>query len=218
MKTLKFIFLFIPLALLIICCEDDGVNPVIKNNDNDSATVGVRKPNIYIYPSQTEDIKVEITFPQGGHFTESIPEYNSGWDVNVEPTGMIDDIYEFLYYECNIPDKFQREYGWNIKGNEAGDFFSNNMKEYGFNKKEISDFLEYWIPLLLPEKEYMVYPQLQNDIDFLIKLNVKPVPEVLFRLYYVIEEVEYKKDVLTPQIVKFSREGYVVAEWGGVLK
>ena len=107
-----------------------------------------RKPNIYIYPTQNMKLIVELIFPQGGSVIESIPFYNGIWDINVEPSGLINNQYTFLFYECKIPDNFQYEYGWQIEGNHLEGFFRNNLFETGFIETEINDFIEYWIPRL----------------------------------------------------------------------
>ena len=53
-------------------CKDSPTEPI----NEDTSQVVVKKPNIYIYPTEKINLAVNITFPLGGRVTESIPEYN----------------------------------------------------------------------------------------------------------------------------------------------
>ena len=69
------------------------------------------KPNIYIYPTEKMQLSVNLSFPQGGNIITSIPDYNTGWDVTVEPDGKIDDEYTYLFYESYQPSVWQTKAG-----------------------------------------------------------------------------------------------------------
>ena len=68
--------------------------------------------------------------------------------IKVKPNGKIDKKYDYLFYECEIPDFWQYHEGWIVKQDELSAFFEQNLKDYGFNDAEIEDFLEFWIPEL----------------------------------------------------------------------
>jgi hypothetical protein len=152
--------------------------------------VFVKKPNIYIYPKESTILDVSLEFPQGGKIVKSIPEYGDGWkNLTVEPNGMINDQYEFLFYESKQQDYCQYYNGWVIKRENLSTFFNDNMKATGFNEKEINDFIEYWIP----------------------RLTESP--------FYAINGLNYDNPKLTkPTIPQFNRDGFVVTEWGVILK
>ena len=126
--------------------------------------IEVYKPNIYIYPQKTINLCLNISFPFGGKITESIPVYNQGGGVSVDSSSRIDNKYDFLFYESLQPDKFQYKQGWCIAQSDLKSFFIRNMSLYNFSDNEIKDFLEYWIPKLILNKYYKIYPQ----ISFLI--------------------------------------------------
>ena len=151
------------------------------------------KPNIYIYPQEEIDLFVEITFPFGGSIIESIPEYGSGWHVNVNESGLISNTYDFLFYEAALPDRWQYDEGWCIAKDSLLDFFEMNLNAYNFSTKEINDFTEYWIPLLIGFNYYIIYPQTNITINELIELQFSKPPDNIGRLFYsIIGSNEYK--------------------------
>ena len=177
------------------------------------------KPNIYIYPEQTIDLDVSLDFPQGGEVTTSIPEYGAGWSVTVEPSGLIDGKYDYLFYEAQNPDMYQYDNGWVVSQDELESFFRDNLAQTCFIKKEIDDFVDYWIPLLRDYPYYAIYPQYSKDIDKMIRLGFSIQPDNVLRLFYSIKGLDSKNVSLpAPEIPQFARTGFVVAEWGVVIK
>ena len=177
------------------------------------------KPNIYLYPEETTELDVAIVFPHGGRVIASDPEYGDGWHVTVEPNGIIDGRYEFLFYESLQPDYGQYEAGWVVTQEQLESFFRNNMALTAFNQKEIDDFIEYWIPLLTEYPYYAIYPQYKDELEEMARLRFSTQPASLIRLIYSVRGL--KTDNLSlqePVIPPFSREGFTVAEWGVILK
>ncbi len=206
----------IPLLIfLIFSCKDNSTDPY---NDNDSTYVGDRKPNLYIYPEQTLSLSVKINFPNGGKVTESIPAYNNSWNITVTPNGQINDYYDYLFYECDVPDLTQKEYGWVIKTTELENFFANNLSLSGFSQKEVNDFIEYWIPLLTEHNYYAIYPQYKTQLNKMIEIEFSEIPDNFYRLHYVIIGRDNNKQLPAPQIESAIREKYYAVEWGVILK
>ena len=182
-------------------------------------TAVVRKPNIYLYPQRKCSVNVELDLPLGGSIVKSIPEYQNGWKVEVDPGGKINGEFDYLFYESSNPDKFQYSHGWIIGSNRLQIFFQKNLSDAGFNRKEINDFIEYWIPKLTDYRYYIIYPQHIRIIEQMIKLKVTSKPESILRYYYVIKGSNNKDvQINIPEISKFIRKGFTVTEWGVVLK
>ena len=177
----------------------------------------VYKPNIYLYPDKVLELCVSLNFPKGGHVVSSIPEYNKGWCISVEPSGKINNAYGYLFYESAQPNIWQNSEGWIISRPELSNFFNKNMQAYGFNSNEIHDFIEYWIPLLNTAKTYAVYPQANYTIDRVIELEFSVKPKNVNRLFYVIKGVNEEFMLNEPEIVSFNKNGFYVNEWGVVL-
>lgn len=178
------------------------------------------KPNIYIYPQQQMNLDVNISFPHGGEVTTSIPEYSSGWnDLDIDPSGKINDEFTFLFYESQNPDLCQYNKGWIIAQDDLEFFFIKNMVETGFEGQEITDFTDYWIPLLKNYPYYVIYPQYNEQLDRMIQLNFSQKPDNILRLIYTLKGLQDNDLVLQePEIPEFKREGFVVVEWGVIRK
>jgi hypothetical protein len=185
----------------------------------DTSHVIVRKPNIYLYPQTTRSLSVTLEFPLGGSVLQSIPLYSGGWNVSVEPSGKIDQKYDYLFYESKNPDTFQYTSGWIVSRDTLTSFFSNNLLFAGFSQREKSDFIEYWIPRLVEYPYYIIYPQFADEIGKVIRLKISEQPDNMLRLFYVIQGTNDSGKMLpTPPIPQFERNGFVVTEWGVILK
>lgn len=207
------IFLIFIALLLQNCNPDPDFDPIKGPKGRP-----VYKPNVYIYPETNIDLSVNIEFPLGGEIIASIPEYGTGWMVNVDSNGLIDNKYSYLFYESIQPDVWQNVTGWNVKQAELKSFFEGNLKAYGFIEPEIKDFTEYWIPRLNEFKYYNIYPQTEETIERAVLLNLSEKPDHILRLYYLIEGCNKRIDKISePEIKAFQRSGFVVTEWGVVL-
>ena len=181
--------------------------------------VVVKKPNIYLYPQTTRSLSVALEFPMGGSVLQSIPLYSDGWNVSVEPSGKIDQKYDYLFYESKNPDTFQYTSGWIVSRDTLTSFFSNNLLLAGFSQREKSDFIEYWIPRLVGYPYYIIYPQFADEIGKVIRLKISEQPDNMLRLFYVIQGTNDSEKMLpVPSIPQFERNGFVVTEWGVILK
>lgn len=179
----------------------------------------VYKPNIYIYPEEEADVSIRLSFPLGGGLVTSIPDYGAGWDVRVDTAGLIDNKYSYLFYESSQPDVWQQNDGWLIPSSKLEPFFRQNMAEYGFCRREIDDFVEYWVPRLKDYPLYLICPQTKRIIDEVIQLDISPQPDNILRLFYVIKGQNHLHERLRePAIEHFKRDGYYVTEWGVILK
>ena len=187
----------------------------------DTCGIVAYKPNIYLYPTEKSKISVKLNFPHGGKIITSIPIYGTGWEVDVDTSGMINNKYEFLFYESEQPDVWQTNEGWTIKRSELEAFFTNNMLEYGFNGREINDFINYWIPRLTNSEYYEIYPQESTIIQTVLKLDISKTPDCILRLFYIIKGVntDSNNTINIPvENTQFKRTGFCVTEWGVVLK
>lgn len=178
-------------------------------------TTFVKKPNLYFFPEENIEINVQLDFPSGGKLVKSEPLYNSGWTVQIDTTGLINETYDFLFYESLQPDVWQYKKGWCVKKENLREFFILNLREYGFGKKETDDFIEYWIPILTKSDYYLIYPQTKEIIDKAIQLSLSVKADNILRLFYVIKETQdMNTEIKEPVISKFKREGFYVTEWG----
>ncbi len=216
----KFILIIIIFIIPSFCfnCQKSK-DSITGFNEADTTNNGgpvVRKPNIYIYPTERIDLTVQLKFPKGGKIIASVPKYLNGWNVHVEPSGIINNEYQYLFYEAQIPKILQRKSGWIIRGENLEDFFRQNLSNLLFSEKEISDFLEYWIPILEFDKTYIIYPHYSKDLSDIIDLYFSITPDNIIRVLYLIEQYKDNYQVQIPQVPSLKREGFTVLEWGVV--
>ncbi len=181
-----------------------------------ASTSEVCKPNIYLYPTEATTLDVSLEFPHGGMVTISDPQYPEKWqNIRVEPDGTIDGKYRYLFYEAETPTINQQSSGWVVARDDLEDFFAGNLRETGFIKSEIDDFIEWWIPRLTLSEYYAIYPQYNAQIDPIIAMKISQQPDNILRLAYYVDVIESPDiELQTPQIPDFERTGFVVTEWG----
>lgn len=206
--------LFLSVSVPFQSCEPD-------EHPCDTCGPVTKKPNIYLYPTQRSQISINLSFPLGGKIITSIPAYKSGWTIDVDTTGIIDNNYEYLFYESKQPDVWQLNEGWIINRSGLDTFFKDNLLKHGFYGREIKDFIDYWIPRLTDFEYYEIYPQESNIIETAVRLEFSNKPENVLRLYYLIRGVTVvsnNKINIPGEIIQFKRNGFYVTEWGVILK
>ncbi len=211
---------FVTVLIIAAATFTQSCNPDDPEDDGCDSCIIAYKPNIYIYPEEKTDLTLLLVFPKGGKVVASIPEYNNGWYFSVDKSGLIDNSYNYLFYESQQPDVWQLKQGWVVMKEDLEHFFVENMAEYGFSDNEIKDFTDYWIPRFSAEA-YEIFPQSKQLIESVIKLDTSKKPDNLLRLFYVVRESSQKPGftLAEPEIdLTFKREGFFITEWGVVLK
>ena len=173
-------------------------------------------PNIYLYPETADNISVKLTFvDNAGYFTHTYPEYKDGWNVWVEPDGLIDGTYDYLYYAGELRSRFQLMEGWAVEEKDVFRWFEDTLLQMGFNQNETDDFIGYWVDNLPPSPCYHIYPQDTELVNAHVAIDIEPVPDTLERMWFYIDTVDHCEALLEPEeIVPFEREGFTVVEWG----
>lgn len=178
----------------------------------------VDKPNLYLYPEETSEVDVLLTPAWGCEITQSIPEYGDGWHVTVEPSGLIDGQYTYLFYESEIPRRFPLGEGWSVPAGDLAEFFEQTLTAYGFTALETFDFVDYWTVHLPVAPYYGVYPITEATfLDPLVSLDIQPIPDSLFRLWLVISPEEQAQSLPVPAVTPMTRIGFTAAEWGVIV-
>jgi hypothetical protein len=174
-----------------------------------------RAPNLYLYPETTTDVSVKLGFPQGGQVWVSDPPYGDGWQVTVDPDGIIDDAWGYLFYEARLPRRIQTSRGWVLGGEALGSQLRGLLTRLGFRGREIDDFVEYWVPELAGTEWWAAYPM---EPEALVTLRIDPAPRRLHRVWLYLDPLAGPMSLPEPALPgPVDREGFFAAEWGIVL-
>lgn len=179
------------------------------------------KPVIYLYPTQTEKVAVNLA-PVGG-FTYTEPVYNNGWQVIADPLGNLTNIsdgkqYPYLFWEgrggiYQTPSK-----GFVVAQSGVHELLENKLALAGLNSKEKSDFESFWEPKMQDAPYYFVTFMGNNVMDQIAPLTVTPKPDTVIRVLMDFKPLQAPISVEGINIHTPERKGFTVVEWGGVLR
>lgn len=192
--------------------------PVVKppaDHSNFFPPVIIKKPAVYLYPLEKTEVSVAVDLK--GEIIKSEPDYHEGWKVIVEPSGLIDGKYDYLFYEARLNQLQLPKEGWVVGYKELGNWFDVNLKGLGLNEKEIFQFKEYWLSELPVAKYYEI--KLLGD-DFLrsdMNLVFDPRPTTVIRRNFYFKPLKSQIAVEEPNVITPDRKGFTVVEWGGLL-
>ena len=179
----------------------------------------LKKPVIYVYPEKQMDVSVSINIQQG-KFTVVYPKFNEGnnsWKIKANPNGDIEinnRKYPYLFYECDSYFNQEMNEGFIVDDKSASDFLEEKLKYLGLNDKEMTDFITFWLPVLLSNKLSLCTFQTQKFFDH-IPMTVTPKPETIIRIFLSIKKIDHPIEIKEQKLEKHERKGYTVVEWGG---
>ena len=151
---------------------------IIENNKfKKNTNCKVKKPIIYLYPEKTMDISVQLNIKES-KLTTIYPKFNENnntWKVYVNTNGEIkikDKIYPYLFWEAESYLINEMNEGFIVKDDEAEKFLEDKLKILGLNDKESTDFITFWLPVLLKNKFYFK----KNLLYIIIMLYISSTP------------------------------------------
>ncbi|MEI7485635.1 MAG: hypothetical protein WCK13_13070 [Ignavibacteriota bacterium] len=174
----------------------------------------VKKPAVYLYP--TEQMNVSVKVNVNGKLTYTDPAYGTGWNVNATADGMIDNKYDYLFYEADLNKVELPNEGWVVEYGNLKEWFEEYLPKLGLNKKEKEQFEEYWLAKLRKAKYYDIRILGDKFLAENMELLIEPKPETLLRLNFYFKPLSSKTELTAPEIKGVTRKGFTVVEWGGV--
>ncbi len=174
----------------------------------------VKKPAVYLYPLETSNIQVKVEVK--GKLTLTEPLYDNGWNVNVSPDGLIDNKYDYLFYEADLNKIELPDEGWIVEFKKLENWFDEYLPQLGLNSKETEQFKEYWLKDLKKANYYEIKLLDNKFLEENMKLIISPEPQTLIRLNFYFKPVFEKRELKEPSITKSERNGFTVVEWGGI--
>lgn len=198
--------------------------------DDASGEVICDKPVIYIYPTKSQPVHIQLgvqgklgfTYPQY-YIPGPLDSAVQGWSFTADPNGTIhmnDKEYDYLFWDAKVPQKqFNNTLGsgFFVKRDSLVPFFERNLTKMGLNAREQQDFITYWCPLMQKNETSFVHFMFTEEYDSIATINITPKPDHLFRVFMVWRDADAfdYSEVLPQEIPTAIREGFTVIEWGG---
>ena len=183
-----------------------------------------KKPVIYLYPEKEMDISVQLKInDKDNELTTIYPKFNgenNTWNVLAKPNGVIklgNKTYPYLFWEANSYFTEEMKEGFIVKDENAENFLEEKLKLLGLNDKESTDFITFWLPVLLRNKLSLCNFQSEQFFNN-FKLNVNPKPDTMIRIFLTIKKIDYPIEIKEQKLEKNERKGYTLIEWGGCNK
>ena len=177
-----------------------------------------KKPVIYLYPEETMDISVHLNL-KNSKFTTIYPKFNdeNTWNVRAKPNGdilMNGKIYPYLFWEAESYNAQNTNEGFIVSEDNAEEFLEEKLNILGLNEKEKTDFITFWLPVLLKNKLSLCSFQIEKFFENM-ELNITPKPDSIIRIFLTIKKLDTPINVKEQKLVSVERKGYTVVEWGG---
>ncbi len=176
---------------------------------------GVKKPAVYLYPENGQEIAVSLSI--NGIITKSEPDYLLGWNVWADPDGTIDGEYDYLFYEARLESMKLPDDGWMVEYKGLEKWFDMNLPLLGLNQKESEQFKEYWLEELEGSDLYEIKLLEKPFLDENMALVIVPEPDSVIRVNFYFKPHSEAIHLNEPMIETPVREGFTVVEWGGIL-
>ncbi len=176
------------------------------------------KPVIYLYPEEQTDVSVQVSFPQGGEFTCTYPDYGDGWNVTAMPDGTLYDAdgneYYCLYWEGVGYDTMTGEEGFCVKGEDTAAFLREKLLYIGLTPREANEFIIYWLPKM-QDNPYNIISLYTEQYAECVPLSVSPAPDTQIRVFMTYRASDTPVDIPEQSLPHCDRTGFTLVEWGG---
>lgn len=190
--------------------------------DGNGPRVQPLKPVIYLYPEKEMDINVNLKFVSEELYTWPKVDANLGWSVTAQPDGMLTDAagneYPYLFWESKTTDYKWVDFseGFVIKAEDTENFLRDKLKYLGLNSREFTDFITFWAPRLRQNKYNLIRFETAG-YNNAMPITVYPAPESMQRIFMVYKALDAPIELPAQTLQPFSRKGYTVIEWGGMV-
>ncbi|MCX6714497.1 MAG: hypothetical protein NTX72_01655 [Candidatus Uhrbacteria bacterium] len=191
-------------------------------NENVQSAAECGKPVIYLYPTVTSSIDVTLA-PKGG-FTYTEPVYRNGWRVTASPDGTLvnrDDnkMYPYLFWEGLGGTYVSPQDFWVVKKADIHRFLGVTLAKIGLNKKEVTDFEEFWEPKMQAAPYYKIGFHGTRVMNEIAPMTISIQPDTTLRVLMDYSELQKPIVEHPPTLIGTPvRKGFTVIEWGGVLR
>lgn len=178
------------------------------------------EPIVYVYA----DTPTPVTLSIGDkvHVIKSIPEIGDGWKIRAERDGKLVDLghgkrHDRLFWE-GVSDYLPRlKSGFVVPQKQVKACLEETLKRQGLNRKEITEFLEAWLPDFEGAPFFRISFYDRAVIDRYAPLKADPQPDVVIRVLMDFEPLVKWTSIPEPEFqTPPDRSGLTVVEWGGL--
>ena len=201
----------------------------INNNQNSSnnsynrmphRTIDVKKPIIYLYPTEETELTVKLGKQENLLYT--YPKYEESWNIIAKPNGDLIDcktgrnLYA-LYWEGINEKKYndKMEEGFCVKGIDTVKFLEEKLGILGLSEREANEFIIYWLPQMENNKYNYIRFQTKEEIDENMPLEISKRPDSIIRIMMEFKPLEEYIEIKEQYLITPERKGFVLVEWGG---
>lgn len=204
-------------GLIAICSE-----VTIVDFDRSGPIFTVRKPVIYLYPEETTRVAVRVS--PTGSFIAQYPEVQNGtWEVVAHTDGTLFDTrserrFGYLFWEAQSAAHLalDAKRAHLVKSADVETFLEKTLARFGFNDRERTDFISYWIAPLRKNPVSMVQFLVGDECNAYASMSINPRPDTLIRVYVLFQRALANAQVGSPALPEFKRQRFTAVEWGGV--
>jgi hypothetical protein len=214
--------------------ETDPVKANPAQLKKDATEMEFAKPVTYIYSDQPTAIhlKLKTSVP----LKVSYPAYPlSGWKMTTQSDGMLKDqltgqLYPSLFWETeSCPVDWNLSTGFVVKKENYLSFLEDKLNAMGFNARERSEFIQYWLPVLNEDVCSRIHfaisanagaTDLSNENGKRYaqhaQLILDPPAQNAFRLLIIHSAAPSDAPAIPAQSLPvIIRKGLTLVEWGG---
>ncbi len=177
------------------------------------------KPVLYVYPEKN-NTEVQLSLDYDGSLTTVYPAFTKEncWEFTADKDGTItmsDREYNYLFWEGEDSRETKIDTGYCVAKEDLVPFLEKELSELGLNDKEMDDFITYWLPRLSQNKYNLISFDSREYVD-VAKLQIKPAPDTLIRVFMTYKGVDKQTDIAAPDNARTpERKGFTIVEWGG---
>ena len=180
------------------------------------------KNRLYIFTRQKKT-KINIKLNFRGNLSYSYPEYQDGWNITAEPSGLITNNnnkkYKYLFWEGEYKNKSLLNKftdGFIIQGKKTSEFLDSTLTVIGLNYQERNDFIVYWLPRMKDNKYNFIHFMINSECNKIAEFDINPKPDTEIRVYMIFSKISEYKKINKQKLERSIRTGFIMTEWGGI--
>ena len=180
----------------------------------------VKKPIVYLYPTQETEVKVTLWTPE--NLSHTYPKYNPlrWWNVVAQPNGDLEDMDTWrklyaLYREWKTYNEDNFDKWFVVKWEDTISFLEEKLSILWLNEREAEEFIVYWLPQMENNEYNLIRFETKEEQDENMALNITPKPDTIIRVMMDWKAIEEPIEIPEQELITPERTWFTVIEWWG---